>query len=58
MPVVSEFTKMMNVFTMFGASMVALVFMVAVVAWSCEKMGHQWLHPRLGGYVRVRQHVH
>ena len=58
MPGVSDFAKILNIFTMMGAAMAAAVFMVAVVAWTCHKLEGQWRHPARRGYVRVRQHAH
>ena len=55
MPGVSDFAKILNIFTMMGAAMAAAVFIVAVVAWTCHKFDG---HPARRGYVRVRQHAH
>jgi len=58
MPEMSQFAKMLNLIAMMGAAMVAALFVMAVVAWTCHKFPERWRHPAGRGYVRVRQHCH
>ena len=55
-PKAKDFSKMLNLFTIMGASMVVVVLLMALVAFSLDKFGNR--HTLRRGYVRVRQHAH